>query len=62
MTRDDLRQTPVATSNAEPRKNTPGRKPWVPPAVTFEEVLEALAADCDGLGKSTTGTCFYASS
>ena len=32
------------------------------PGLTFEELLEALAADCDGLGKSTTGTCFYASS
>jgi|GEM_PF-6147282 hypothetical protein len=62
MNGNDLRQTPVATSPAEPRENAPGRRPWVPPAVTFEEVLEALAADCEGLGKSTTGTCFYASS
>ena len=62
MNRNELRPTTAATNLDRSGDAVPDRKPWVPPAVTFEEVLEALAADCDGLGKSTTGTCFYASS
>ncbi len=39
-----------------------GRTAWIPPAVTFEEELEALASDCGSYPGKGASPCTYLSS